>query len=154
MATPIETVFERLRSIVSADEERTQRVRRAAESLRDARAYRWVGLYDVTPTEVIAVAWTGAIAPAFPRFPVSQGLNGAAVRSGRPVIVQDVTADPRYLTTFGSTKAEAIFPIVSPATGQVIGTIDVESERINAFTAEDNLFLQACADLQLPLWLP
>ena len=149
----MESVFARLRSIVSAEEERTQRARRAAESLRDARDYRWVGLYDVTLTEIIALAWTGAVAPAFPRFPASQGLNGAAVRSGQPLVVQDVSADPRYLTTFGSTKAEAIFPIVSPATGQVIGTIDVESERINAFTAEDNLFLQACADLLLPLWL-
>ena len=149
----MEAVFARLRSIVSAEEERTQRARRAAESLLDSRAYRWVGLYDVTLTEVIALAWTGAIGPAFPRFPVSQGLNGAAVRSRRPVVVQDVTADPRYLTTFGSTQAEAIFPIVSPATGEVIGTIDVESERINAFTAEDNLFLQACAELLLPLWL-
>ena len=146
--------FVQLRSIVTGPEERSRRARRAAETLQSARGYRWVGLYDVTPAEIIAIAWSGEEAPAFPRFPISQGLNGAAVGCGRPVAVQDVRADPRYLTTFGSTRAEAIFPILSPSTGQVIGTIDVESDRINALTPEDNLFLQACSEVLLPLWLP
>jgi putative methionine-R-sulfoxide reductase with GAF domain len=67
--------------------------------------------------------------------------------------VQDVSADPRYLTTFGSTGAEAIFPVVSSATGEVIGTIDAESDRTNAFTPDDDGFLSACATVLLPLWL-
>jgi putative methionine-R-sulfoxide reductase with GAF domain len=54
---------------------------------------------------------------------------------------------------FGSTGAEAIFPVVSPSTGEVIGTIDVESDRKNAFTPEDDAFLSDCARVLLPLWL-
>ena len=103
--------------------------------------------------EIVAIGWSGAAAPAFPRFPLEQGLNGAAVRSARPVVVQDVGADPRYLTTFGSTGAEAIFPVVSPSTGQVIGTIDAESDRKNPFTPDDDAFLSACAKALLLLWL-
>ena len=99
------------------------------------------------------VGWSGAVAPAFPRFPKDQGLNGAAVRSARPVVVQDVSADFRYLTTFGSTGAEAIFPVVSSSTGNVIGTIDAESDRTNAFTPADDVFLSACARALLPFWL-
>jgi len=68
--------------------------------------------------------------------------------------VQEVSDDPRYLTTFGSTRAEAIFPILSPSTGQVVGTIDVESDRPHSFTSEDELFLAACAAILRPLWLP
>lgn len=127
--------------------------RRSAEAIRDARGYRWVGLYDVGPTEIIAVGWSGAAAPAFPRFPIDQGLNGAAVHSTRPVVVQDVSADPRYLTTFESTGSEAIIPVVSSSTGEVIGTIDAESDRTNAFTPDDDVFLSACARALLPLWL-
>jgi len=118
----MDEVLEQLRSIVATRDERPRRARRAAEAIRDARGYRWVGLYDVAATEIVAIGWSGAVAPAFPRFPLGQGLNGAAVRSARPVVVPDVSADPRYLTTFGSTGAEAIFPVVS-STGEVIGTI-------------------------------
>jgi GAF domain-containing protein len=113
-------------------------------------AYHWVGLYDVTPTHICAIAWTGAVAPAFPSFPRSQGLNGAAVDSGQPLVVQDVRQDPRWLTTFGTTKAEAIFPVRMH--GSIVGTIDVESDRVGAFTAADERFLTGAAEVLRPLW--
>jgi GAF domain-containing protein len=149
----MDEVLDQLRSIIAAPDDRPRKACRAAEAIRDARGYRWVGLYDVAATEIVAVGWSGAVAPAFPRFPIDQGLNGAAVRAARPVVVQDVSADSRYLTTFGSTRAEAIFPVVSSATGEVIGTIDAESDRTNSFTSEDDDFLSACARALLPLWL-
>jgi putative methionine-R-sulfoxide reductase with GAF domain len=148
----VDEVLEKLRSIIAAPNDRARRGRRAAEAIREARGYRWVGLYDVTATEIVAVGWTGTMAPAFPRFSIDQGLNGAAVRSARPVVVQDVSADPRYLTTFASTGAEAIFPVVSSSTGQVVGSIDVECDRTNAFDRDDDAFLLACARALLPLW--
>jgi L-methionine (R)-S-oxide reductase len=149
----VDELLEQLRSIIAAPDDRSRRACQAAEAIRDARGYRWVGLYDVTAGEIIAVGWSGAVAPAFPRFAIDRGLNGAAVRSARPIVVQDVSADPRYLTTFGSTGAEAIFPVVSSSTGEVIGTIDAESGRTNAFTPDDDVFLSACARVLLPLWL-
>lgn len=111
-----------------------------------------MGLYDVTPTEIRAIAWTGTVAPAFPSFPRSQGLNGAAVSSGQPLIVQDVARDPRWLTTFGTSKAEAIFPVTLH--GAIVGTIDVESDRVGAFTNEDEDFLRGAAAVIQPLWAP
>lgn len=131
---------------------RATRALRGAEWIRQARAYRWVGIYDVTPSEIAAVAWTGPTAPAFPRFPRSQGLSGAAVASGEPVVVQNVAADPRYLTAFGSTRAEAIFPIRAPGGGGIVGTLDVESDQRNAFTTDDVTFLAACASTLAVLW--
>jgi putative methionine-R-sulfoxide reductase with GAF domain len=47
------------------------------------------------------------------------------------------TADPRYLTAFSSTRSEAIVPVVAPATGAVVGTLDVESAERDAFTDAD-----------------
>ena len=75
--------------------DRRRTARAAAELIRTAGPYRWVGLYDVTPTTITAIAWTGSEAPAFPSFPITQGLNGAAVATRAPVIVQDVTRDSR-----------------------------------------------------------
>ena len=45
------------------------------------------------------------------RFSRGQGLNGAAVSAGCPVVINDVRNDRRYLTTFGTTLAEAIVPV-------------------------------------------
>ena len=139
-----------LRTILSGPLDRTAKARALAEALRQAMAYHWVGLYDVTPTHIRAIAWTGAVSPAFPSFPRSQGLNGAAVDSGQPLVIQDVRKDRRWLTTFGTTKAEAIFPVTLH--GSIVGTIDVESDRVGAFTAADERFLAGAAEVLRPLW--
>jgi GAF domain-containing protein len=148
----MQITLERLRSLASSSTERSVKAREVAELIREARDYHWVGLYDVTRTEIVAIAWTGTKAPSFPRFPITRGLIGAAVASRRQVVVQDVTRDPRYLTTFGATRAEAIFVVASPIDGRIIGTIDVESERPNAFTPEDEAFLAGCAEALVSLW--
>jgi glc operon protein GlcG len=142
---------QRANEALSSQLARAEKARAVAELVRAERNFHWVGLYDVSETSIAAVAWTGASPPAFPTFPVTKGLNGAAVAQKRAIIVQDVSKDARYLTTFGQTQAEAIFPVLSTE-GKVVGTIDVESERVNAFGAEDVAFLTACASLLAPLW--
>jgi GAF domain-containing protein len=125
--------------------------REVAELILRSGGYRWVGLYEVTQTEIGAIVWTGTTAPAFPRFPRDKGLNGVAVATKEAVVSQDVANDPRYLTAFANTGSEAIFPVVAD-TGEVIGTIDVESDRPNAFSPGDEQFLRACAIALRPLW--
>jgi GAF domain-containing protein len=147
----VNATFEQLSELERLPADRAARARLAAEVIRAARGYRWVGLYDVRPSHIAAIAWTGPTAPRHPTFPRTQGLNGAAVAQRAPVIVQDVRNDPRYLTTFGSTRAEAIFPVCGAA-GDLVGTIDVESDRIDAFTPEDEAFLRQCADVLAFLW--
>jgi putative methionine-R-sulfoxide reductase with GAF domain len=60
-------------------------------------------------------------------------------------VVGEVSKDPRYLTAFGSTRSEIIVPIVDRSGGKVVGTIDVESEKVDAFTEEDLSALERCA---------
>jgi hypothetical protein len=60
------------------------------------------------------------------------------------VVVNDVTADPRYLTAFASTLSEAIVPVVDPGTDTVVGTLDVENAERDAFTDADRQALVGC----------
>ena len=116
-----------------------------ARAIRRAGTYRWVGLYEVTEDEIVNLTFDGPGAPAHPRFPIAQGLSGAAVASGETVMVGDVSKDPRYLTAFGSTRSEIIVPVLDRAGRKVVGTIDVESERVDAFSEEDRAALERCA---------
>lgn len=147
-----ERILEQLNRLVEGKEERPVRARRAAELIRSAGGFRWVGLYDVHPDVISAIAWTGEGAPAHPYFPASQGLCGAAVQAGKTVVVGDVTKDPRYLTTFVSTRSEIIIPVIRD--GRVVGLVDVESERLDAFGEGDRLFLEECASAISDLWNP
>jgi GAF domain-containing protein len=145
-------LLDHMRSVLETEESRQAKAQRISEMIRAAGAYRWVGIYAVESEEIACVAWSGHDAPAHLRFPRSQGLCGAAVRSGAAVVVGDVTSDPRYLATFGSTRSEIVVPMVNPVTGATLGLIDVESERVNAFTDDDRAFLEECASVLASLY--
>jgi len=141
-----------LRAAVSGNRARAERARDAAELIRRATRARWVGLYDVTASEISAIAWTGDEAPAHPVFPREQGLSGSAVASGSTIISNDVAKDPRYLTAFVSTGSEMIVPIRNNDS-LVVGTIDVESERTRAFGIAERELVEGCVPGVLGLWI-
>jgi L-methionine (R)-S-oxide reductase len=152
MPIVINNTLNEIRSIAMGGDDRAVKAKRLAERVQKLGGYRWVGVYDVGPETVSVIAWSGPGAPEHPSFPVSQGLTGAAIEQKKTVIVGDVIGDPRYLTALGNTLSEIIVPVLSPD-GRVIGTIDVESDRANAFSTRDQEMIEQCAEAALPLWL-
>ena len=138
-------LLEEVSRVLEGGGDRERKAASIASAIRQAGDYRWVGLYEVTEEEIANLAFDGPGAPAHPRFPATQGLSGSAVASGETVVVGDVREDPRYLTAFGSTRSEIIVPVVDRAGRKVVGTIDVESEKVDAFSEEDRAALERCA---------
>jgi putative methionine-R-sulfoxide reductase with GAF domain len=143
---------ERLRHIALSAQTREHRALAITEAIREMGGFRWVGIYDVEETEIAALAWTGDVSPVHERFPITEGLNGEAVRTCEAVNVGDVTLDSRYLTAFHTTSSEIVIPVRAWDGEHVVGTIDVESEKLYAFGPEDIHLLQECAHAIRPLW--
>jgi L-methionine (R)-S-oxide reductase len=137
--------------IASSPQDKGKAAQLIAAAIRDGFDYRWTGIYEVGDEDIYALAWDGPHDPAWPRFPKTQGLSGRAVVSRAAVSVEDVTQDLDYLTTLDSTRSEIVVPILTTAM-EPVGLIDVESERVAAFGAEDVSALQACASAIRPLW--
>ncbi len=62
------------------------------------------------------------------------GIVGAAVSLGRPVLVPDVSLDPRYICCNPEARSELAVPMIHK--GRVVGVIDLESPVKNYFTEE------------------
>ena len=150
--TSLAPATDRLHQIAVSVQPREHRALAICESIRELGNFRWVGLYEVEMGEIAALAWTGDESPAHERFPISEGLNGEAVRSGEVVNVGDVALDLRYITSFGTTRSEIIIPVRGSDGEHIVGTIDVESEKLYAFGPEDIQLLEACAEAIRPLW--
>jgi GAF domain-containing protein len=123
-----------------------KRMNQLAEMIRAARNYRWIGIYKIVKDEFVILADTGNEPPAYPRFPITQGLCGAALESGKPVNVGDVHHDPRYLPAFHTTRSEIIVPMTNEHR-RILGMLDAESEKLNAFGEEDRQFLERAGGL-------
>jgi phosphoserine phosphatase RsbU/P len=68
------------------------------------------------------------------RVAATEGIVGAAATLREPVLVQDVTKDPRYLMVNPETRSELSIPMIHK--GKVIGVLDLESPQLNYFTEE------------------
>jgi GAF domain-containing protein len=123
-----------------------KRMKELVEMIRAARDYRWVGVYKIIKDEFVIMAESGEEPATYPRFPISQGLCSAALESGKPIIVGDVSKDLRYLPTFHTTRSEIIVPMRNDHR-HVLGMLDAESDKLNAFDDEDLQFLDRAGGL-------
>jgi len=138
--------------ILTSGSSRSEKARLIADKIRLAKGYPWAGLYDVKEDEIKIISGAGRPEPLIPSFPKDKGLNGRAVTQGRTVIVNDTDKDEDYLLTFTNTKSEIVVPVFDKTGKQIVGTIDVEGEKTNAFSDEDVKFLEDCAKKISALW--
>jgi phosphoserine phosphatase RsbU/P len=72
-----------------------------------------------------------------------QGLVGAAAFLRQPVLVPDVSKDPRYVCVNPETHSELLVPLIYR--GRVIGVADLESPQLRYFTEEHVRILSTLA---------
>ncbi len=112
--------------------------------------YDWVGIYRVEGDELVLEAWRGPQATEHVRIPIGKGICGSAARTGQTEVVPEVTSDCRYLACFLSTRSEIVVPIKKE--GHVVGEIDIDSDKENAFGEEDRIFLEQVASVIAEKW--
>lgn len=139
-----------LRAAIAEASQPEAGAQRVVDLLHDRFAhYDWVGIYWVHGNDLVLGPWIGPEATEHTRIPIGTGVCGAAAASGQTEIVPDVSADPRYLACFASTKSEIVVPIFDG--GEVIGEIDIDGSDLDAFDEMDARFLEEVAALVAPL---
>jgi signal transduction histidine kinase len=71
---------------------------------------------------------------------VGEGITGWVARHGKPARVGDVTQDKRYVSVRRDVRSELAVPL--EVQGEVRGVINVDSDRVDAFSADDQELLQ------------
>ena len=74
------------------------------------------------------------------KLKVGEGLVGAAVAEGKPLIVNDVQADPRYVEAVPGSRSELVVPLRRK--GRVIGALNLLSDTAGQFTETDEVMLR------------
>ena len=137
-------VISELEAAQSAASSHDELLRIAVERIEAAEEhFTWVGIYLLEGDELVLHNYIGR-PTEHTRIRVGVGVCGAAVAQNRDINVADVSEEENYLACSTETKSELVM-LIRSADGVVRGQIDLDSDRIAAFTSRDEAELRKIA---------
>lgn len=138
-------VRRRLVSILDGDNDGPGKLQETADALRELIPhYNWVGFYITLPgTRTLVLGPFAGEPTEHTHIEYGIGICGQAADRKATVLVQDVSKEDNYLACSIKVKSEIVVPIFR--NGNVVGEIDIDSHRRDAFTEADSRFLEELA---------
>jgi GAF domain-containing protein len=139
-------IVKQIDELVQSKKEREDVLRETVKVLKENyEHYNWVGIYLLEGDELVLGPYLGKPSP-HTRIRLNKGICGAAASQKKTVNIPDVSADPRYLACSLETRSEIVVPIMRGK--QVFGEVDIDSNKLSAFSKEEQLLLeQVCSIL-------
>lgn len=139
-----------LEEIKSKSKDPLEISKKALEYLRkNFDKYNWVGIYILEENVLKLLDYSGDKETEHKIIPIDKGLCGMSVREKRIINVPDVSSSSEYLQCFLETKSELVVPMFFG--NKVIGEIDIDSYRLNAFDNNDEWFISKVCEILAPV---
>jgi len=108
--------------------------------------FDWVGFYfaDFQKKNLYLKAFSGKPTD-HTIIPFGIGICGQVALSNKNLMAPDVKVQDNYIACSLDVKSELVVPLFLE--GKNIGQIDIDSNKLNPFSKEDELLLEACCDL-------
>ena len=108
---------------------------------KEVEVYDWVGFYMANHAKkTLHLKAFAGIPTDHEVIPFGKGICGQVAVTNNNFIVDDVSAQDNYIACDIHVKSEIVIPLFSK--GKNIGQIDIDSNKINAFTEKDATFLE------------
>jgi len=105
--------------------------------------FSWTGFYLLRKDQLTVGPYQGTIACLVLK-PAHSGVCWAGVDRGETIVVPDVNAFPGHIACDPRTRSEIVVPLRN-GNGDVIGVLDVDSDRSDAFDDADRRGLEPIA---------
>ncbi len=109
-----------------------------AAALKEQFGWFWVGFYIVKNDELVLGPFQGPVACT--RIKKGRGVCGSSWEKAETIIVTDVEKFPGHIACSSLSKSEIVVPLFK--NGIVWGVLDVDSELLDQFNKNDQLYLE------------
>ena len=133
--------------LVASDAPDEEVLNGAVRLVHDAHpSWDWSGIYLMEGGVLVLGPKT---APAdHDRIEVGEGVCGTAVSEDRNQVVEDVREVENYLACSIHTRSEIV--VLIRHKGEIVGQFDIDSDKVGAFTTEDEALLEEIAEVVAP----
>jgi len=131
-----------IESLIADETDTVANLANVAAVLKEAFGFFWVGFYIYRESELVLGPFQGPLACT--RIAPGKGVCGHAYEAQKTIIVPDVDKFPGHIACSSAARSEIVVPIFSQ-NGNVYGVLDVDSDELDDFSAEDAEGLEAIA---------
>jgi len=136
-------LVDNIRIAISGKTSQPDVLQTAVEVINDySDGFNWTGIYMMKDGVLEVGPYIGPETP-HTKITLNSGICGAAASQKKSVIVEDVTADPRFLACSPHTKSEIVVPLMEG--DAVLGEIDIDSNQRGFFSSDDQKMFEEIA---------
>jgi len=138
-----EALVPQISALIGKENDFMANLANTAAALHQCFGFFWVGFYLVKGDELVLAPFQGPVACT--RIKRGKGVCGKAWETAETVIVPDVDQFPGHIACNADSKSEIVVPMVDE--GHVIGVLDIDSNRLNAFDQSDKRYLEQICEM-------
>lgn len=128
------------RLLIEGESEVVSTLANTAAALRETFGFFWVGFYLVKDEQWLSLGpFQGSVACT--RIRRGRGVCGSAWAEARTLVVPDVDAFPGHIACSSLSRSEIVVPLMDESS-TVQGVLDIDSDQLGAFDAEDQKGLE------------
>ena len=140
--TVYKSLLPQIQALIEGESDFIANCANIAAALRQGFGFFWVGFYFVKNKEELVLGpFQGDIACT--RIHIGKGVCGTSWERKTTIIVDDVDQFPGHIACSSASRSEIVVPIIRK--DQVIGVLDVDSDRLNDFSDTDKIYLEQLA---------
>lgn len=107
-------------------------------ALKTGLGFYWIGFYLVKNNELVLGPFQGPIACT--RIGKGKGVCGSVWQKEQTLIVPDVDQFPGHIACSSASRSEIVIPLMN--NGEVLGVLDIDSDKLNDFSEVDEQYLK------------
>ena len=114
-----------------------------AALIQETFHFWWTGFYRVIGEQLVLGPFQGPVACT--RIGFGKGVCGTSWKERKTIVVEDVEQFPGHIACSSESRSEIVVPLNKGE--EVIGVLDIDSEKLATFDATDQLWLEQIAEV-------
>lgn len=131
-------------AMVEAERDPVANLANITAALKEALNFLWVGFYIEKDGELVLGPFQGPVACT--RIAPGQGVCGQAYSARKTIIVPNVDEFPGHIVCSSDARSEIVVPLIGEDC-QVLGVLDVDSDKLDDFSDTDRDGLKKIASI-------
>ena len=135
-------LLSQVKAMVKDESDPVANMANVAALIQEAFHFWWTGFYRVIGEQLVLGPFQGPVACT--RIGFGKGVCGTSWKEKKTLVVEDVEQFPGHIACSSESKSEIVVPLLK--NGEVIGVLDIDSERLATFDAVDKEWLEQIAE--------